>query len=154
MFQLYQDSLAIAHFCGKPDFFLTMTANPQWPEIQRELLPRQTPSNRPNLVARFFRERVRIQIKKIKDGYVGQYFALVGTIEFQKQGLPHVHLLILLLPDAKIQSAFQVDQIISAQIPDPITHPHLHALVTKLMVHGPSLGDPNRLKFNLEFYTG
>ena len=30
MFQLYQDSLALARYFSKPDFFLTITANPNW----------------------------------------------------------------------------------------------------------------------------
>jgi hypothetical protein len=34
MFQLYQDSIALACFFGKPDYFLTMTANPHWEEIE------------------------------------------------------------------------------------------------------------------------
>ena len=38
MSQLFHDSMAICcHFC-KPDLFLTMTANPNWPEIQDQLL--------------------------------------------------------------------------------------------------------------------
>ena len=43
MFQLYQDSMAIARFCGRVDFFLTQTANPNWKEITDELLPGQRP---------------------------------------------------------------------------------------------------------------
>ncbi|KIK76716.1 hypothetical protein PAXRUDRAFT_17997 [Paxillus rubicundulus Ve08.2h10] len=31
MQQLLQDSLAICRDCHKPDLFLTMTANPDWP---------------------------------------------------------------------------------------------------------------------------
>jgi hypothetical protein len=38
MYQLFQDSMAICQFCQKPDIFLTMTANPQWPEVQEALL--------------------------------------------------------------------------------------------------------------------
>jgi hypothetical protein len=37
MYQLFQDSMAIARHCGKPDLFVTMTANPNWPEIQDNL---------------------------------------------------------------------------------------------------------------------
>jgi hypothetical protein len=48
-----------------------------------------------------------------------------------------VHLLIFLTLEAKIKEPTQVDHIISAQIPDPNTHPQLYGLVTKLMVHGP-----------------
>jgi Helitron helicase-like domain at N-terminus len=39
MQQLLQDSLAICRDCRKPDLFLTMTANPTWPEITENLLP-------------------------------------------------------------------------------------------------------------------
>ena len=38
MLQLYQDSMAICHAFCKPDVFLTMTANPNWVEIQEALL--------------------------------------------------------------------------------------------------------------------
>ena len=35
----YQDALAIVRECGKPDFFITMTANPAWPEVASNLAP-------------------------------------------------------------------------------------------------------------------
>ena len=142
MFQLYQDSLALARFFSKPDFFLTITANPNWEEITRELLPGQKPKDRPDLIARVFREKVRIILQKIKSGDLGKHVGHVYTIEFQKRGLPHVHILIFLAPEARIHDPAIIDKIISAQIPDPETHPRLHALVTKMMVHNPC-GDAN-----------
>jgi hypothetical protein len=54
MQQLYQDAMAIVRKYGKPDIFATFTCNPNWPEIVRELLPGQTSSDRPDLVARLF----------------------------------------------------------------------------------------------------
>ncbi|KIJ10636.1 hypothetical protein PAXINDRAFT_85770 [Paxillus involutus ATCC 200175] len=39
MQQLLQDSLAICRDCQKPNIFLTMTANPDWPEVHNNLLP-------------------------------------------------------------------------------------------------------------------
>lgn len=54
MNQLFQDSMAITRFEGKPDLFLTMTTNPRWPEILAALLPGQDPSDRPDIVARVF----------------------------------------------------------------------------------------------------
>lgn len=42
MFEIFQDSMAITRFNQHPDIFLTMTANPNWPEITSALLP---PSN-------------------------------------------------------------------------------------------------------------
>jgi len=38
MNQLFQDSMAICRTFQKPDIFITMTANPNWPEIQEQLL--------------------------------------------------------------------------------------------------------------------
>ena len=33
IWQLYYDAMALVRYCGKPDLFITMTANPKWPEI-------------------------------------------------------------------------------------------------------------------------
>ncbi|KAI5895842.1 uncharacterized protein SCHCODRAFT_02747054, partial [Schizophyllum commune H4-8] len=60
MFQLYQDSMAVARFFGRPDYFLTITCNPQWPEIQKEVEkmgPGFDVTDRPDLVSRVFREK-------------------------------------------------------------------------------------------------
>ena len=54
MQQLFQDSIAIVQFFGKPTLFITFTANPQWKEIQDELLGDQTATDRPDLIARVF----------------------------------------------------------------------------------------------------
>jgi hypothetical protein len=45
MFQLFQDSMAICHTYYKPDLFITMTCNPNWPEITSALLPGQKPED-------------------------------------------------------------------------------------------------------------
>jgi hypothetical protein len=39
MQQLCQDALAINRYYGGGDLFITMTANPAWPEIQASFLP-------------------------------------------------------------------------------------------------------------------
>jgi hypothetical protein len=39
--QQYQDAMALVRKLGKPDYFVTFTANPAWPEIKRQLLPTQ-----------------------------------------------------------------------------------------------------------------
>jgi hypothetical protein len=36
----YMDAMAQVRKFGKPEIFLTMTCNPNWDEISRELLPR------------------------------------------------------------------------------------------------------------------
>jgi len=54
MQQLLQDSLAICQENKKPDLFLTMTANGNWQEIVENILPGQTATDRPDLVAQVF----------------------------------------------------------------------------------------------------
>jgi len=54
MQQSYMDAMAIVRKFGKPDFFVTFTANRGWPEVTRNLPSGQKASDRPDLVARVF----------------------------------------------------------------------------------------------------
>ena len=138
MYQRYLDGMAIARHFKKIDIFMTMTANPNWPEIKRELLPGQTITDRPDLVSRVFQLKKKATMHAIlKDGIFGPCVAHVYAIEFQKRGLPHMHLLLFLKMEYKLVSPEIVDSIISAQWPDPITQPRLFENVKKFMVHGP-----------------
>lgn len=40
-------------------------------------------------------------------------------IEFQKRGLPHCHILVILTGDDRIVNADQIDEIVSAELPEP-----------------------------------
>lgn len=145
MYQLFQDSMAICRRYRKPDIFLTMTANPKWPEVEEALLElaggdhtrKQTAAERPDIVARVFHLKKKALLKMIKDGFFGGLAADVYTIEFQKRGLPHMHLLIFLREPDKIRDAAMVDSIVSARLPDPVTQPALYSTVTRMMLHGP-----------------
>ncbi|KAL6571906.1 hypothetical protein OROMI_012864 [Orobanche minor] len=57
MCRRYLNALALVSEFGKPDFFITMTCNPNWPEIRAGLLPGEEAQNRSDLVARVFRGR-------------------------------------------------------------------------------------------------
>lgn len=59
------------------------------------------------------------------------------TIEFQKRGLPHAHILVFMHPSSKYPSGKDIDRIISAEIPDIQKNPDLHQLVKSHMIHGP-----------------
>ena len=82
----YEDAMALIRVFGKPDFFITFTCNPNWPEIKDHLLPGQTASDRPDLVVRAFRiknEELRNLIKT--KGVFGKCLAFMSVIEFQKR---------------------------------------------------------------------
>jgi hypothetical protein len=123
---------------GRPDIFVTMTCNPSWSEIQENLEPGQTASDRPDLIARVFDLKndamVEIVTKKKRFGNVDSY---VYVIEWQHRGLPHCHMLITLSKNCKMNTATDVDKFISAQLPDPAKFPNLYQRVLKHNMHGP-----------------
>lgn len=97
MQQLLQDAMGNVRKLGSPSLLITMTCNPEWKEIQNELLLGQTASVRPDLVARVFDLKLRALQKDLVQGKVlGEVTGRVYTIEFQKRGLPHAHILIIL----------------------------------------------------------
>lgn len=77
--------MPIVRAFGKPDLFITVTCNPNWPEIKNTLLPEQTAQDRPDLY----------------------------TIEFQKCGLPHAHILFILAQEHKPKTVADYDTIVS-----------------------------------------
>ncbi|XP_071643019.1 uncharacterized protein [Temnothorax longispinosus] len=138
MLQHYQDAMAIVRKYGKPDIFITMTCNPNWREIRENLLPGQQPADRPDICARVFNIKKDYLIDVIvRQKFFGEVLAYVYVIEFQKRGLPHIHLLITLKRNCKILNPETVDRFISAEIPDPNENESLHNVVMKHMIHGP-----------------
>ena len=59
MHQLNQDAMAIVRSLSKPDLFVTFTCNPNWIEIQRELLEGQVSSDRPDFCCRVFNLKLK-----------------------------------------------------------------------------------------------
>ena len=138
MFQHYQDAMAIVRRFGKPDLFITMTCNPNWPEIKEALLPQQTASDRPDIVVRVFMIKMKNLIDQLTRKHIlGKVIAFVYVIEFQKRGLPHAHILTILSPDDKPKSSDDYDKYITAEIPDKNHFPDLYTTISCHMLHGP-----------------
>ena len=75
---------------------------------------------------------------------VGKVEAVIYTIEFQKRGLPHAHILLTLNEQVKIVNATDIDEVVFAEIPNIQTHPTLYEYVVKHMMHVPCwLLNPN-----------
>ena len=137
MHERQQDAMTYVRKYGHPDLFITMTTNPNWPEIRNNLLPGQEPLDRPDLVARVFRLKVKKLLEMFtKEMIFGKPRARLYSIKWQKRGLPHCHLLLWLIPEHKI-TPDTIDDVICAEIPDPTVDPELHQIVTCNMVHGP-----------------
>ena len=91
-----QDGMAICHEYHKPDLFIMMTCNPHWDEIKTQLNGASV-QDRPDLVARVFKQKKDWLMDDIMKARVfGVVPAHMWVIEFQKRGLPHVHILVIL----------------------------------------------------------
>nr|GAT43072.1 ATP-dependent DNA helicase [Mycena chlorophos] len=126
------DSLAIAAAYGPPTFFITMTCDPQWPEIATQLRPGQTFADIPVVVVRVFKRKLVLLLQTLNELFpkVGRPVYCIHSIEFQKRGLPHAHILVK-YPKPCIEAA-DIDAIISAEIPeDPTDAP----LIRRYMMH-------------------
>ena len=136
--QAYLDSMCIVARFGKPDFFITMTANPNWPEVLANLRPGESAADRPDLVARVFQAKLRQLLKLLtRDHFLGRAVGWTFVVEFQKRGLPHAHILLIVRSEDKPCTPTMIDELVYAEIPDPEQHPHLYKLVENHMVHGP-----------------
>eukprot|EP00794_Sanderia_malayensis_P002727 gene2727-biopygen2251 len=119
MYQNSQDAMTIVRKYGRPDIFLTMTANPKWPEILENILPHQSPNDRPDIVTRVFQLKLQELLHELlKNDLLGKVIAHVYVVEFQKRGLPHAHMLLFLSEEDKPGTTEQIDNLISAEIPN------------------------------------
>ncbi|CAF1487910.1 unnamed protein product, partial [Rotaria sordida] len=138
MSKLYQDNMAMVLKFGRPDLFITFTCNPKWEEIKSELIPFQTSSGRPDLVTRVFRWKLKGFLDDIvKRKIFGEILAYVYVIEHQKRGLPHAHCLFTLSNEDKIKTADDVDNIISAELPNRNEQLELYNIILTQNIHGP-----------------
>jgi ATP-dependent DNA helicase PIF1 len=139
MQQRFQNAIALVSKFGRPDLFLTFTCNPKWTKIQFILLPNQVASDRPDIVSRVFNLKANAFVKEIVEGMLfGCVISYTYSIKFQKRGLPHMHLLVILSGEDKVYSdPDKIDNVVSAEIPKSVQHPRLHDLVREHMIHGP-----------------
>lgn len=135
MHEYTQDAMTYVRKFGRPDLFITCTCNPQWDDIKSNLFDNQSPTDRHDITARVFRQKVKALMDLIiKLKVFGEVRCYMYSIEWQKRGLPHAHILIWLV--RKITPDL-IDKFISAEIPSEIDDPHLFEIIKKNMIHGP-----------------
>ncbi|XP_074362500.1 ATP-dependent DNA helicase RRM3-like [Apium graveolens] len=145
MQQNFQDALAVCRYIEHPDIFLTMTCNSLWDKIQKmmEYVPGCIAPNCPDIISRVFRLKLDQLMVDIKDKkHFGVCIGVMYFVEFQKRGLPHVHMLIWLDADSKKNLKQNVDKFVSAEIPNPLLDLVGYVAVKEFMIHGPC-GDKN-----------
>ena len=138
--QNYLDAMAIVRRNGKPDFFITMTANPGWPEVTEALRPGEHAHDRPDLVARVFYLKWRQLLRELLEEHIlGVDIAYCWVIEFQKRGLPHGHLLLCVASADKVKDTQAIDARVCAEFPPDASdsQAELFKIIQAGMVHGP-----------------
>ncbi|XP_020978043.1 uncharacterized protein LOC107636230 [Arachis ipaensis] len=138
MIQNYQDAMAICR-CVGPDLFITFTCNLQWDKIQRYCrMHKVKPEDRPDMICRLFKVKVDMMIKDLRyNKLFGTTKAVIYTIEFQKRGLPHAHILLFLHEQDKYPTLADIDKIICAEIPDADVDNAYYEAVKSFMLHSP-----------------
>ena len=136
--EAFQDAMAIVRYFGKPDIFITFTCNPKWSEITTALHPGEQTHDRPDLSCRVFTQKYdALMDDLLKKEILGGVKAHTATIEFQKRGLPHAHILLILTKESKPITPESIDNIVSAEIPNQTVNPELYKIITSQNVHGP-----------------
>ena len=142
--QAFQNAMTIVRKYGKPDFFITFTCNAQWPEIKSALFPGEQPSDRPDICARVFKLKLDCLMDDLlKKHVLGHVLAHNYTIEWQKRGLTHAHILLIMADESKPRTPELIDKVVSAELPDKNKSPRLFEIVSSRMIHGPC-GNVNR----------
>ncbi|KAE9283341.1 hypothetical protein PR003_g27150 [Phytophthora rubi] len=137
MYKAYQDSMAIVREYGKPNDFVTMTCNPKWEEIEEKIAdPLQSAQDRPDIVARVWQQKLKALLKDLDEGVLGRLLARIYVVEFQKRGLPHAHILIILEDEDKPRTREIIDKLVSTELPDKNVNPDFFDTVMTCMMHG------------------
>ncbi|XP_063931152.1 uncharacterized protein LOC135143203 [Zophobas morio] len=125
MHEYAQDAMSYVRHYGRRNLFVTFTCNPKWSQIKRELLHSQTPVDRQDITARVFKQKLKSLMNfLIKHCVYGRVRCWMYSVEWQKRGLPHAHILVWLVDKIRPD---EIDSIISAEIPDETVDPKLHA---------------------------
>lgn len=131
-----QDCMAIVRRYHRPDFFVTFTCNPKWKDIVENISEGANATDYPDIVCRVFRLYLKELMKNLtKDHVLGRHVAHAYTVEFQKRGLPHAHILLIVENRDAVDNPEKIDKVVSAFLPDRTEDPKLHDLVKTHMMH-------------------
>lgn len=155
MMARYQDVMTSVLYHGAPSLFITMTANPRWDEVQKSLPFAQTAADRYDIISRVFKAKLASLLADIKSEEVfGRHVGHAYAIEFQKRGLPHAHIVVILAAGDRPRNASAINEMTSSEIPPcpdaddqsdaAIAQRRLRSLVLEHMLHNDCSGSNGR----------
>ena len=167
----YQDALCVCQNLGKPTYFITITCNPFWPDIANACAQSgQKYSDRPDIVTRVFSLKLKeLQKDLYKRNILGKAIGYLDVIEYQKRGLSHAHILVILEPAEAMEVQENVDAVVCATFPIPPSrdefgvgpdseeqfqtamsgYQRLDQLVCETMLHGEHVTGKESVGFNM-----
>ena len=153
MYAKYQDAMCSVLYHGAPSAFVTFTANPEWTEVKESLAHGQSAKERPDVIVRVFEAKLRQLLEDLKDMF-GRQVCRIHVIEFQKRGLPHAHIVVILAAADRPRTAAHIDKMTTAELPpapaeddvspEAVVRRRLRELVLKHMVHNDCSGEKGR----------
>ena len=101
---------------GEPTYFVTLTFNPKWPELQQFLNGRPY-TDRPDIVERIFQEKRDLFLEAIiKHEVLGKVVAYCWTKEWQKRYLPpHIHLLLTMAEECRPRTPEEIQRVVARE---------------------------------------
>lgn len=116
MQEYIQDAMTYVCEYGRPYLFITFTCNPKWKEISSLLLQGQNSVHCHDITARLFKQKLKSLMNYITKLHVfGITRCWMYSVEWQKRGLPHAHILVWSIDKICPED---IDSIISAEIPE------------------------------------
>ena len=109
--------MAVVARIGPPTLMVTVTANPAWPEIAENLRPGQTGMDRPDLISRAFKVKLKHLLADLRQGLFGRKGKfMMHVIEWQAKGVVHAHIIVMYPYSPEEQG--EVDDWIWTNLPD------------------------------------
>ena len=131
--QRYCDAMAVVRALGKPSYFITMTCNPKWKEIVDNLPHGLKAHECPDLVARVFKIKLDALLEDLHKNHVlGKSKGNTYVIEFQKRGLPHAHILMIMEDKDTPKRPEHYDRVVTAEFSDD---PKIREVQAEFMYH-------------------
>lgn len=117
------------------DLIITFNCNPKWTLVLQEGLKiGHKPQDRYDIIGRIFHIKVKKMVNFLtkKVVFLVPSRCYVYTVEWQKRGLPHIHILLWLEDRIK---PVQIDSVISLKIPNAQVDPKFHDIVKSTIIH-------------------
>ncbi|KAK1943070.1 hypothetical protein P3T76_005707 [Phytophthora citrophthora] len=80
MYQCFLDIMAIVREMGALNLFITMTCNSNWHEIKENCRPGEKTSDRPDILAHVFMQKLKTLNKDLDEGLLGIVAARVHVV--------------------------------------------------------------------------